>query len=1385
MQGEPRRPQRQDTFDLREEIHPDDGSHMQAHADATGLHYGTDEEEHSILEDDSEQEEAEEVYEEDDMSSTLSIPNESIDFDMVYALHSFAATVEGQANVVKGDSLFLMDDSNSYWWLVRVLKTQEVGYIPAENIETPFERLARLNKHRNVDLALATAQEQQEAHMIAQERMLINANRNAANQFTSPMPARTNSNNRRSVHFNSIRSHHRYVPPLREGEVEDEEDEWDTDGFEDEDLDLVGEMYMDDDDLTGMEIDESMTWDDGPIDEAQSRQMRIGDSAPIPDALLPGSLREQQQQQMLRAQQQQQLQQQEILAQQQQQQQQMDQQQQREAQAAQQAQQQAAEAQRQQQQQQVQRQESLRSQNSREQITPDASGQNARRIDPAEVTETRKMTVTPAVARDLDDRPSNQVNPPSITIDEERKRIRDDDASSDDSSKKRARSKDKMPPPVSSSQYNKPQGGKLRKERSSNGGDTTDEEGKEKKKKNSVFGGLFTRGKKDKGKDNKAHTTSVGSMDSAESLTRSDETGSSRHRTAPSSDGTTSPTTVAAQQQQMQLTTNIRSPNSMDSLPSTPDRANPSSVSPHASSLRQRDQQQQALYQKYLNSSPSSPPEAQPSYGLMSASTVLLSSPSNSALGPPAPRPRPGSLILTSPSAADGQANLSVIRVFAGRNLQTEATFKTVLLNPNTTSDDLVRQALQRFRLPSAETENDYYLTVKQVEGGAFAVLEAEEKPLVVFEQLVNETMELPKVKRSSVGSISSIASNLSMHPAIKKLSMNDFTDDSAVKFYLNRRGDGPDDSLEGHDDEDTITADTSHTHETIVASPLRSQFLSPNGLGGSNVTPERFTSPSIRFALQVVIYAEDLPDDMQFHPMTEAIVFKSSLQDPTSPVVVSPALRRKIFMFPKNVTVAEVTELGLERFGIQDGVVDGGDEVEDKTTKRRSGVRVRYGLTVSLDGHERELAPSSKVVDAYPRPPQYRNNQNVANRRRSLDPSQLSFDDLRSDDPVFVLRRATSYRNSTSRRRSSVPLDELALAKIHRESSSSYNSDGSVPVDDGKPKQPSRQEIIAAQRAAQRATQRAIVSATTNSVRGLDVILPGNAMLRSSRYDAGDRMRYSYVEADGETYDISDIVEEEWRDIETDKDLLEGVFNHNKDGIGERLDRFINKIRKGKGKERDPLTAETESRPLSTRSISPSEYSVDEDGHSRSATPASAGFVSKMPNGNETINQTQETGKTSRPGTVTPTAGTRMSPAPTGNHTRRNPSIASVISSEYSTGRGTPVQYTLPRVEEETTSRTMKGTQPQSRQQRRVVLPKDDFGLTQMMSIIEYKALPPKTKEKPPQHPVDEMLFGAPIEPEYLHPDIREIYAPAFKQLEEMDKILDGYIGRSVVGAF
>ena len=50
--------------------------------------------------------------------------------------------------------------------------------------------------------------------------------------------------------------------------------------------------------------------------------------------------------------------------------------------------------------------------------------------DPAEVTETRKMTVTPTIAREFDERPAGQPFLPSAIVEEERsKRLREDDSS--------------------------------------------------------------------------------------------------------------------------------------------------------------------------------------------------------------------------------------------------------------------------------------------------------------------------------------------------------------------------------------------------------------------------------------------------------------------------------------------------------------------------------------------------------------------------------------------------------------------------------------------------------------------------------------------------------------------------------------------------------------------------------------------------------------------------------------------------------------------------------------------------------------------------------------------------------------------------------------------
>lgn len=334
--------------------------------------------------------------------------------------------------------------------------------------------------------------------------------------------------------------------------------------------------------------------------------------------------------------------------------------------------------------------------------------------------------------------------------------------------------------------------------------------------------------------------------------------------------------------------------------------------------------------------------------------------------------------------------------------------------------------------------------------------------------------------------------------------------------------------------------------------------------------------------------------------------------------------------------------------------------------------------------------------------------------------------EDVRSDDPIFVLRRAVSYRPSTSKNRTSAPLDELALANLHRES---RTSDPTSPTttEPSTLKPASSREIIAAQRAATRANQKAILSAQNNSVRGMDVLLPGNAVLRSSRYDADDRMRYSYVEPDGETYDISHIVEEEWRDslgssnnagssAGSQGDLLEGVLARSKGGnLGDQLDRVLNKIKNGKELQQQhqqtPVQLRHSSVQSAARSLSPtSQYSDDVE--ERVGTPGSASLSSRFPNGS---------------------SGPKQSSGLNG------------------------------------LSRLAESSRPP---QKKPVLPKDDFGISQMMAIIECKALPPPKKPTRPIDPADEMLFGTPIDLASLHPLARDIYASGFKQLEEMDKV-------------
>jgi Ras association (RalGDS/AF-6) domain len=737
--------------------------------------------------------------------------------------------------------------------------------------------------------------------------------------------ARSRQHARRSVIFTPALQVHRY-PPAVWGEEEevDDDDEWDVGGYEDEDPSLAEDAALAEQERRGGgggDSDDGMSWEEALPDRSH----------------LPGTAEEQRRQQELHAQQLQQ-----------QKQQQLQQQQEAEQQAAQQQRQQIEEQRRQQLITQMMAHQaaaapstqgtiglSIRTPDSREQLAPPqdtsasastspSSSNSPRSIDPAEASETKKISLTPLVVQDKAQARSAGPMLPSELMqqqEEDRKRTREEIGALEDARKK-----------VKSPSNSRTSGGpaKLRKEPQSD-----DDSGKEKDKKGKsggLFGRLFDR-RKDKHKE-KGTNDSVDITGSRSTDTRgSEESGRSSNHTDNSGSVQTPPRRTTAQVN------------------------TPPPVSQHATSLRQRDREQQALYQQqYLTRSPASPPEAQSLIQVSPASPrqgVIPLGGASATLSPTSDgrRPRPGSLLIGGNLSGDGSSSvpeLSVIRVFAGKRLQSEATFKTVLLNSSTTSEELVKQAMQRFRLPAGDDTADYFLTVKRL-GGSSAALRPEEKPLVVFETLAEAALDLPKVKRSSVGSISSIASNLSQHPAIKQLPMNDFTDDTAVKIYLNRHSESGSDESATAEESDTLT-----NSESAQADGENSGVrLRPHNLtiSGATVASERFSSPTFRFALQLLIYPDDLPDDMVFDPLTEAIVFKHTLRDRSQVTASSAPFRRKIFMFPKNITVAEVIEIGLERFGIPDAVVDGGDEVEDKNTKRRSSSRVRYVLNVLVDG--------------------------------------------------------------------------------------------------------------------------------------------------------------------------------------------------------------------------------------------------------------------------------------------------------------------------------------------------------------------------------------------------------------------------------------------------
>ena len=507
-----------------------------------------------------------------------------------------------------------------------------------------------------------------------------------------------------------------------------------------------------------------------------------------------------------------------------------------------------------------------------------------------------------------------------------------------------------------------------------------EENGSVKKKRSGVFSGLFGK-KKDKDKKSKddrpGSGTDGGSAASFESerqshdyMSRLQDSPDIRREGPPHGRVMSPPGRVH---------TDMGSGFQPPTFSSGSGQNSPSAVSPQGIRLQQIDQQQQALYQQYMARSPgSSPPvDASKAYGTQAAAAVAQSSAAQRlarATGSYTGA-RPGSIIL-NPANTLGGPLLNVLRIFSGEHVETQYTFKTVLLNDSTTAQDLVKQALQRFRVENLrDTDLDnYFLTIKEVGGEELALIPSQ-KPLQAFNQMCERIGEeqdaLTKtVKRSSVGSISSVSSNLSLHPAIAKLSMNDFSDDSNVKLFLNRRprATEPTSYFENYGPPATNGfSNAASLHESPDPRGAIQRDHKPSPIE-TNGHPDMATiaSPSARFTLHIMVEIGDLPDGMMFDPQSEAILPKTVIRERTTSLRSSQGppieARQRYLLLSKSSTVAEAIESALERFGIPEGVVDGGDDVEDKVGKRRSMLRVRYGLGVR---NQRGEGKENSIVDA------------------------------------------------------------------------------------------------------------------------------------------------------------------------------------------------------------------------------------------------------------------------------------------------------------------------------------------------------------------------------------------------------------------------------------
>ncbi|SCU82991.1 LANO_0B08042g1_1 [Lachancea nothofagi CBS 11611] len=185
-------------------------------------------------------------------------PPEEIDPNKLYALYPFQGPDPSHCQLYQDQGCVLLNDQDSYWWLVKRCDDGKIGFAPAEILETFPERLARLNCWKNENMSshsVTSAQSEKEQVSIHSE-----------GKDVASIPY---DKGNKSVSFNDVVSYaERYsVKEKASINMSDSEEFDDTEKEEsnrDKSTDTVGEIYEaalqgDDDDASVVVSDVSFT----------------------------------------------------------------------------------------------------------------------------------------------------------------------------------------------------------------------------------------------------------------------------------------------------------------------------------------------------------------------------------------------------------------------------------------------------------------------------------------------------------------------------------------------------------------------------------------------------------------------------------------------------------------------------------------------------------------------------------------------------------------------------------------------------------------------------------------------------------------------------------------------------------------------------------------------------------------------------------------------------------------------------------------------------------------------------------------------------------------------------------------------------------------------